>query len=312
MSTSRWTRLTDSRSISIATAPWTPCPNTPTRPLISPGPPCTTTVRMSRCWMGMSSGSASSSFGRSMRRKRWSILSGIWRIRTMKMRRHESSSGHRFSTWPGVPKLRDAVPQRMTVRASATSRFRGSQQSSASAQSRGLNRDPRALADAFGHLNMKNDVQIAASPFAQRQAMSANAHLLGVLGAGRDFDADPAAEGGYRHLGAEHGFPRGQVQLEIQVIAVHAVVGMLGETHAQKQVAGGTAADPGFSAAGQAQALTFADSGGNLDLIILDFAGLPAALAFRTGAAFEFAAATAAFTRDEPPQRNGPDRTARS
>src|SRR5207248_8187150 len=42
------------------------------------------------------------------------------------------------------------------------------------------------------------------------------------------------------------------------------VVGVFGSAHEQKQIADRAAADPCFSAAGQTQALTIADSGGNL------------------------------------------------
>ena len=75
---SRWT--------SIATAPWTPCRNTPIRPLISAARQCTTTERTSPCWMGMSSGSPSRSFGKSMPRKRSCTRFGTWRIERRALR----------------------------------------------------------------------------------------------------------------------------------------------------------------------------------------------------------------------------------
>ena len=91
-----------------------------------------------------------------------------------------------------------------------------------------------AIANAFRHLHVEHHIQIAASAPAQRQAASPDAHFLPVLGAGGNFDSDLATERWHRQVGAQHGLPRRQVQIAIQVIAFDAVVRMFGEANAEK------------------------------------------------------------------------------
>ena len=94
---------------------------------------------------------------------------------------------------------------------------------------------PLAFPDAFGHLDPEHDIKIAPSADAQGHALPSDPHFLHAVGPGRDLNADATAQSRHRNLGAEYSFPRGQVQVEIEVIALDAVIGMFSETDAQEE-----------------------------------------------------------------------------
>src|SRR2546426_546059 len=116
------------------------------------------------------------------------------------------------------------------------------------------------------------------------------------------FPAEPAAERRHGDFCAEDRFPRGEVKIVVQVIAFRAIVRMFREANAQKQIAGRTAPDSSLPATGQSEALTFANAGGDFDLVVFNFAYSSTPLTLRADAILYLAAAAAAFAGRVAPQ----------
>src|SRR6058998_1733326 len=75
---------------------------------------------------------------------------------------------------------------------------------------------------------------------------------------GRNLDVYSATQRWHRHLCAEYGFPRREVQIEIQIVAFDAVIRVFREANAQEQIACRSATHSCFAAPRQAELLPFA------------------------------------------------------
>ena len=133
-----------------------------------------------------------------------------------------------------------------------------------------------------GELDLETDEEIAPSAGFHWQPMTTEAQALSGLGSGWDFDLDGAGEGGDADFGTEDGFPRSQVQFVVEVVAFDPEIRVWGEADAEVEIAGGTLANAGAAAAGEAEPLAIADTGRDFDGIIFNlrrFAGSVAVLA---------------------------------
>src|SRR5258705_10717383 len=95
------------------------------------------------------------------------------------------------------------------------------------------------LADLLRHLHIGDNIEIAAfAALAFRQTLPAHTQLLAIVGAGRNAHFYPAAERGDCHGGAEHSFPRREVQIVIEICVARAEIRMRGQSNSQVKVAG--------------------------------------------------------------------------
>src|SRR5439155_12668844 len=141
-----------------------------------------------------------------------------------------------------------------------------------------------------------------------QQSLAANAQLLAVLRSGRNLDVYSATQRWHRHLCAEYGFPRREVQIEIQIVAFDAVIRVFREANAQEQIARRSATHSCFAAPRQAELLPFAHARRNFYLIVFEFRRLPAAAALRTRPVIDFAAPAATLAGDVAAKRDRTDR----
>ena len=117
-----------------------------------------------------------------------------------------------------------------------------------------------------------------------------------------------AVERGHGNARAEGGFPRGEIQVVIQIAALDAKIGMAGQADAQEKVSRRAAAFPGFALAGDAQALAVADAGGDFHLVSLGEGNLARAAAVGTYAPAFGPGAVAFGAEGVAPQADGTHR----
>lgn len=98
-------------------------------------------------------------------------------------------------------------------------------------------------------LDLKDHEEIAAAAGFQRQAVSPKPQAMPPLGTGGDFDLERAGEGRNGNRRSQHGFPRGEFEFVVEVVAFDLEVGVGGEADAEVEISGGTAADAGLAAA---------------------------------------------------------------
>ncbi len=95
---------------------------------------------------------------------------------------------------------------------------------------------------------------------------------MAVFAAGWDAEFDGAVEGGDDDFGAEHGFPRGEGEIVVEVGVAGGEVGVGGVADAEEEVAWRAAADAGGALSGDADATTVGGARGDTDLEGLGFA----------------------------------------
>jgi len=126
---------------------------------------------------------------------------------------------------------------------------------------------------------LEHDEEIAAASGFQRQSMTTQAQALSALGSGRDLDLDRAVEGRNPDFGAEDGFPGGQVQFMVKVVAFDPEIRMRGEADTEVEITGGTLANAGAAAPGEAEPLGIVDAGRDFDRIIINLGSLTGSVA---------------------------------
>src|SRR5262249_35190182 len=119
--------------------------------------------------------------------------------------------------------------------------------------------------------------EIALCSLALRQTAPADAQLLAGLRAGRDTNVNAAIQRRNGNVSAENGFTRSESGSVSEVVIFDFEIGMLGEANAQEKVASLAASRAGFASSGDAQTLTFSNSGRNLDLVSIGFCNLAGA-----------------------------------
>src|SRR5580765_2270753 len=126
------------------------------------------------------------------------------------------------------------------------------------------------LAFGFGqllrHVDLHNNIEIAALSRDSRQPALAQAKSLATLGTRRNFEAHVAFERWHDQFAAQHGAPRLDLYLMDQIAAFDCEIRVSRQTHAKKKIAAFSAAHASFTLAAQTDALPFMNTAGNLDL----------------------------------------------
>src|SRR6185312_2681896 len=110
-----------------------------------------------------------------------------------------------------------------------------------------------------------NDLIALRSLARVRNAALAQAEFLAVLGAGRNFEQGLAVDRRHFDFGAEAGFPDGDGDLHVDVVAFTAEDRMLLDMSGDVEIAGGGAHGAGVALAGDAQTRAIFGSGGDAD-----------------------------------------------
>src|SRR2546426_11573732 len=92
------------------------------------------------------------------------------------------------------------------------------------------------------HVDDRIEVPVLAAALTFGQTAPAHTKLLAVVGARRNAHIHPAIECGNTHGGAEHSFPRREVQIVIEIRAADAEIGMRSQSHVEVEIAVRTAA----------------------------------------------------------------------
>ena len=104
----------------------------------------------------------------------------------------------------------------------------------------------------------------AGFPF--RQAAAADAELLAVFAARGDAEFDGAVQRWHAELGAEHGFPWGEVEIVVKIVALGVEIWMGGVADSEIEIARFGTATADLTLAGDADAFAIGDAGGDADL----------------------------------------------
>ena len=98
------------------------------------------------------------------------------------------------------------------------------------------------------------------------QATAADAELLTIFAAGGNAECDRAIERGDAEFRAEHGFPRGDIELVIEVVAFGVEIRMGGVADAQIEISSRSTARAGLALGGDPDAFTIGDAQRDADL----------------------------------------------
>ncbi len=97
---------------------------------------------------------------------------------------------------------------------------------------------PFFFGESWGHLNVGDDIEVATfSAPALGQPMPAHAQLGSLIGGGRNANLDRALEGGGDDGRPQHGLPRREIDVVIQICAPHSKIRMRGIAHSQVKIA---------------------------------------------------------------------------
>src|SRR5206468_5933476 len=128
-----------------------------------------------------------------------------------------------------------------------------------------------ALGYFFGHIDLNNNVEIAAFPRDSWQATFTQTKPLPTLGAWRNFQAHLSLQCWHKQFGAKHCLPRLDFHLVNQIAAFNCEIRMSRQTHAKKEIAAFSAACARFALTAQADSLSFMNAARDLNLVIFDF-----------------------------------------
>lgn len=118
-------------------------------------------------------------------------------------------------------------------------------------------------------------VVAALAGFPLRQATATDAELLAVFAAGGDAEFDGTIQRWHTEFGTEHGFPWGEVEVVIEIVALGVEIWMGGVADSEVEIACFCAAGAGLALAGDPDAFAIRNSCGDadLELVGLNLAG---------------------------------------